>query len=124
MNRFAHTADDFADGNASARAATSPSPAWDSIDDEAFRRLAAATIWKAVEDARGDDGQVAYSAVRWLAGDTIAGLTLERCCQLLGISPEHVQGSLIKQFDEIRTQMERYRRVRLLSTRSATGRLV
>lgn len=93
-----------------------PTQALDPTEDAGYRRLAAATLWRAVEDARGTDGQVAYSAIRWLAGDSQDGLTLHGCCELLGIAPSRVQSSLIRHFEPVRIRMERYRKVRQLST--------
>ena len=87
----------------------------DSEADEGFRRLAAATVWRAIEDARGDDVQVAYSAVRWLAGETTEGLTLESCCQLLDADPDTVRNNLIRHFATVRTRMTQYRKVRILA---------
>ncbi len=119
MNRFADSEQENCD-RGSWRPAPAGRNAADALEeDEAFRRLAAATIWKAVEDARGDDGQVAFSAVRWLSRDTTEGLTLERCCQLLGLAPDHVQSSLHERFEKIRARMSRYRKVRLLSAGAA-----
>ena len=95
----------------------------DRAEDEGFRRLAAATVWKAVEDAAGEDEQVAYSAIRWLSGDTVDGLTLERCCQFLGIEPCHVRNGVSRRFEEIRARMARYHRVRMLSARTYGNRI-
>ena len=84
-------------------------------DDIGFRRLAAASVEKAIEDAAGDELQMAYSATRWLAGDTWDGLTFERCCLIIGIAPESLRRRLRLRHGEIRVRLEQYDKVRVMS---------
>ena len=77
----------------------------------AFRRLAAAALQAAIDDALGPDSQPAYSAVRWLAGDTTEGLTLEICCNLLGLDPVRIRARLSLNSEVLCGRLSRYRRV-------------
>lgn len=82
------------------------------VDQEtALRRLAAATLQTAIDDALEPDSQPAYSAVRWLAGDTAEGMTLEMCCHLLGLTPERIRRSLTSHSQLLRGRLDRYQKI-------------
>ena len=80
----------------------------DPSDTDGLRRLAKASLLKAIDDARGRDLQPAYSAVRWLAGNTSDGLTFLRCCELIGIAPNAVRRSLCRRYEAIRVRLDKY----------------
>ena len=86
-----------------------------SREREALRRLAKASLSKAIEDAGGGGLQPAYSAIRWLAGHTTAELTFQRCCELIGIAPHVVRRSLRRRYQPIRRRLEMYLEVHLAS---------
>ena len=83
-------------------------------DEEGFRRLAKASLTKAIEDAAGRAEQTAYSAIRWLAGDTSAGLTFVRCCELIGVAPQTVRRSLRRRHEPIDSRLKVYESVHIL----------
>jgi hypothetical protein len=80
-----------------------------------MRRLAEASLSKAIEDADGRDAQPAYSAIRWLAGHTTEGLTFQTCCELIGIAPHAVRRSLRRHYKPIRQRLEKYLELYLTS---------
>jgi|GEM_PF-6950922 len=77
----------------------------------AFCRLAAATLQRAIDDALGEDSQPAYSAIRWLAGDTAEGMTLEICCSLLRLDPARMLSRLCLHSETLRGRLGRYHAV-------------
>ena len=82
-------------------------------DREAMRRLAKASLSQAIADAGGRGLQPAYSAIRWLAGDTTEGLTFQKCCELIGIAPHVVRRSLRRHYKPIRRRLGTYLEVHL-----------
>jgi hypothetical protein len=84
-------------------------------DEQAFRRLAEASLAGAIDDAAGEGSQAAYSAIRWLAGHTADGLTFERCCELIGLAPHAVRNSLRRHYKPIRLRFEKYQEVYLMA---------
>lgn len=84
-----------------------------SKDGEGFRRLAKASLSKAIDDAVSGGSQEAYSAIRWLAGNTTEGMTFEACCELIGISPPAVRRSLRRRYKPIRMRFGQYKEVNL-----------
>lgn len=85
-----------------------------SKDREALRRLAKASLSKAIEDAGGRGLQPAYSAIRWLAGHTREGLTFQRCCELIGIAPHVVRRSLRRRYKPIGRRLDMYLEARFM----------
>ena len=84
---------------------------------DGFRRLAAATLQTAMEDADASDPHHAGSAIAWLAGDVSgAFVTLEECCKSLGIAPERVRSSLDRHYPNIRARMAQYQEMRSMGT--------
>ena len=86
----------------------------DPKDREGLRRLAKASLSKAIDDAGGGDLQPAHSAIRWLAGHATEGLTFRACCDLIGIAPHTVLRSLRRRYEPIRLRLERYLEVDLM----------
>lgn len=85
--------------------------------DAGLRRLASASLKKAIEDAADCEPQTAYSATRWLAGDTSDGLTFARCCEVIGIAPESLRRSVCRRYGAIRLRLTQYEKVLDLSSR-------
>lgn len=80
-------------------------------DEEGFKRLAEASLVRAIDDAAGGSSRTADSAIRWLAGDTAGGLTFDRCCTLIGLTPAIVRSGLRRNSEPIRLRFDRYRQM-------------
>ena len=62
--------------------------------NRALQRLAGAVLIQAIQDASSGPFRIREEALRWIDGETDAGMTFNLCCSLLGRDPDDVRQRL------------------------------